>query len=316
MNSWIQPSTGTFAYTPFIPNKSPIRIAGFDLDYTLVRSYKSRFPRVAEDYKFLPNRLNTLEEYSKKGYLIVIFTNNKQSSTSQKLMVLNRVISILNHPQYQLWAFISTQDDEYRKPKIGMWNLMLDILSDESIKIDIENSFYCGDAAGRPGDFADSDKKFAENIGIRFYTPEEIFPGNTLILDSDKTNLVILMGMPGSGKNTYYERFLKSLGINLIDSDIVKDKKKQLRLVENSLQNGQSVVIAATNPDRSKRLDFIDLGEKYGAETSIVYMVRNGYDWNKLRTNSVPTIVYNIYYSKLEEPLSDEANQVVEIDRV
>ena len=37
-------------------------------------------------------------------------------------------------------------------------------------------TFYCGDAAGRIGDFSDSDKEFAKNAGIPFITPEEIFP--------------------------------------------------------------------------------------------------------------------------------------------
>ena len=37
------------------------------------------------------------------------------------------------------------------------------------------NSFYCGDAAGRPKDFSDSDRGFAQAAGLRFFTPEELF---------------------------------------------------------------------------------------------------------------------------------------------
>jgi histidinol phosphatase-like enzyme len=36
-------------------------------------------------------------------------------------------------------------------------------------------SFYVGDAAGRPGDFASTDKEWAQNVGIPFYTPEQFF---------------------------------------------------------------------------------------------------------------------------------------------
>ena len=45
----------------------------------------------------------------------------------------------------------------------------------------MEESFYCGDAAGRPKtdtrpkDFSDSDIKFAANAGLKFMTPEELF---------------------------------------------------------------------------------------------------------------------------------------------
>lgn len=47
----------------------------------------------------------------------------------------------------------------------------------------MKNSFYCGDAAGRPKtdlkpkDFSDSDLKFAREIGVKFHTPESLFLG-------------------------------------------------------------------------------------------------------------------------------------------
>lgn len=57
-------------------------------------------------------------------------------------------------------------------------------------EIDLADSFYCGDAAGRPlgwapkkkKDFSSSDRLFAMNIGIKFVTPEEHFQVNTLFL--------------------------------------------------------------------------------------------------------------------------------------
>lgn len=49
----------------------------------------------------------------------------------------------------------------------------------------MDKSFYCGDAAGRPEnwapkkkkDFSCSDRLFAKNFGLKFYTPEEHFLG-------------------------------------------------------------------------------------------------------------------------------------------
>jgi bifunctional polynucleotide phosphatase/kinase len=37
---------------------------------------------------------------------------------------------------------------------------------------DKKDSYLVGDAAGRPDDFASTDRKFALNVGIQFYTPE------------------------------------------------------------------------------------------------------------------------------------------------
>ena len=49
--------------------------------------------------------------------------------------------------------------------------------------IDMDNSFYCGDAAGRKKgpngkkDFSCSDRLLALNLKLQFYTPEEHFLG-------------------------------------------------------------------------------------------------------------------------------------------
>lgn len=50
------------------------------------------------------------------------------------------------------------------------------------------NSFYCGDAAGRVANWAPGKKKdhsmadtlMAENLGLRFYTPEQFFLGHSI----------------------------------------------------------------------------------------------------------------------------------------
>lgn len=44
--------------------------------------------------------------------------------------------------------------------------------------IDKDKSFFIGDALGRKSDFSDSDKVFAENIGVVIYPPEKVFDGS------------------------------------------------------------------------------------------------------------------------------------------
>ena len=45
----------------------------------------------------------------------------------------------------------------------------------QDVEIDMDQSFYVGDAAGRPNDFLDSDKVFADNIKLEFKVPEQVF---------------------------------------------------------------------------------------------------------------------------------------------
>ena len=44
--------------------------------------------------------------------------------------------------------------------------------------VDLAQSFFVGDAAGRPGDHSNVDSGFAATVGLRFMTPEECFRGS------------------------------------------------------------------------------------------------------------------------------------------
>jgi bifunctional polynucleotide phosphatase/kinase len=69
--------------------------------------------------------------------------------------------------QIPILACIATAEDKYRKPCLGMWNFLN---SYNKIKINADESVFCGDAAGRNSkqfkDFNDTDLKFALNIGF------------------------------------------------------------------------------------------------------------------------------------------------------
>jgi bifunctional polynucleotide phosphatase/kinase len=89
----------------------------------------------------------------------------------------------------------ATAGDQYRKPGIGLYELLLQLYEAKGLEVgtfwissprdqrtntfpldvDLENSFYVGDAAGRAGDHNDTDRKFAINAGLTFYTPEQYF---------------------------------------------------------------------------------------------------------------------------------------------
>ena len=77
----------------------------------------------------------------------------------------------------------------FRKPRTGVWEF-LTRNSNGNKSIDIKQSFYCGDAAGRTKkvsdgkkDFSCSDRLFAMNLDLHFYTPEQFFLGRKSVED-------------------------------------------------------------------------------------------------------------------------------------
>jgi bifunctional polynucleotide phosphatase/kinase len=87
--------------------------------------------------------------------------------------------------------FAASADDEYRKPMLGMLHALEDIYTSENVEMgkphrrtevsvadvnnpsaDMAESYFVGDAAGRPNDHSGTDRKWAVNAGLKFYTPE------------------------------------------------------------------------------------------------------------------------------------------------
>lgn len=286
-------------------NNNDNKIFATDLDSTIIRTYKAQFPKDEFDYRFLPNRISVLKNYINKGYTIVIFTNQKRNS---KIMILRieNILTDLIKEGINPWVFVAVKDDEYRKPGIGMWKYFE---QNFEFDIDYEKSIFVGDAAGRPQDHSNSDLIFAENIGLQFYIPEEIFP-NTKILIPDYQAMFIFVGMQGSGKSSYYEKNLKPRGWFHANQDKIGTYAKVLKEININLKNGKSVAVDATNPQFSKRQDYIKLAIQYQIPTLIVYFVNDGHAFNALRgEKKVPNVAYSTYYKNLEEP-SEELDGV------
>lgn len=314
---------GTFLYMDekISPNSEEIKIAGFDLDWTITRPVKGKFPKNPDDWAVLPNRLETIKKYREVGYIVVIFTN-QSSANKNKLMFnyekVSKIVGYLNRDENIIdMVLMATKKDIYRKPEIGMWGIVEQVF--KAFKINKGESFYCGDAAGRPQDFAASDLEFANNMGVAFKTPEEIFPTNNIDMfeenQKDNQKMYIFVGMPGSGKTTFYKTFLESKGYVHANQDELKTKKKLLTAIETAMKEGKSVAVDATNPTKDKRGEYIRLAAKYSVKTIILYFVRDGHGFNKLREKPVPTIAYSMYYKYLVEPsMETDGVNVIEIN--
>lgn len=174
---WSQPIKGLYIYIhqDYVFSR---KFALFDLDWTLVKPRFGKFPSNPEDNVIMEGRISKLKELVSVGYNIIIFTNQKitaRESSEYKISRMNDVISKFLAQGIVLTIFMATQDDGYRKPETGMWDLLFIMFKDIGFIISKEETFYCGDAAGRPADFSDSDIKFAKNIGVKFILPEDIF---------------------------------------------------------------------------------------------------------------------------------------------
>eukprot|EP01024_Parvocaulis_polyphysoides_P064550 TRINITY_DN7511_c0_g1_i2.p1 TRINITY_DN7511_c0_g1~~TRINITY_DN7511_c0_g1_i2.p1 ORF type:complete len:390 (-),score=79.85 TRINITY_DN7511_c0_g1_i2:293-1363(-) len=176
----------TLHYPNLIYKKSEVegrsKIAGFDFDGTLVtQKSQARVPKDANDWKFFNKTVKTkLTEFHEDGFKIVIFTN--QGGIKKKLdgpagqKIMDRIDNLIKAVGLDIQVLMAPQDDDYRKPQPGMWKFMEENLNDQ-IEVDKAASFYVGDMAGRESDIekSDSDKKFAQNIGISFKVPEDVF---------------------------------------------------------------------------------------------------------------------------------------------
>jgi len=279
-------------YEPEI--KSFDYIAAFDLDWTLTYNEKHLFPKEIDDIKIFPNRRKVLEDILKIGYNIVIFTNQKSRTKDEKERKVSRIMTFIKELKLPVFVYISTQDDNYRKPNIGMWNLF-------SKDKDIKNIIFAGDALGRLQDFSDSDKVFAENINVnRLYSPEDFFGKAPVPIFNNENEIVIFVGMPGSGKSSYYNKYLTD-HIN-IEQDKLVTRQKVLKQLNTSLKTGKSIVINATNPSQEDREEFYRKALEHNYKIKVLYFIINGTGFNKLRDKPVPTIVYHKYFKKLDPP--------------
>ncbi|XP_027355772.1 polynucleotide 3'-phosphatase ZDP isoform X5 [Abrus precatorius] len=166
------------------------KIAAFDFDGCLAKTALARVGPNAWSlmHSSIPDRLQSLYN---DGYKLVIFTNEsnierwknkRQLAVDSKVGRLNNFIGKVKVP---IQVFIACglgksggktiqEEDPFRKPKPGMWHLMEKHFN-SGIVIDMDQSFYVGDAAGRESDHSDADIKFAEAVGLKFYVPEEYF---------------------------------------------------------------------------------------------------------------------------------------------
>jgi bifunctional polynucleotide phosphatase/kinase len=273
-----------------------VKIAGFDMDHTLIKPRKGhRFPKTPNDMELnTPNVISMLKKFHYNGYTIIIFSNQSPRNKDK----FNKLIERLNHVvkllhEIPINIVVSYKYNYYRKPMTGMFELVQAAIKDNKYKFDKKNSFYCGDAAGRPNDwlgfgrkadFSDSDLFFAHNAGITFKYPEEIFK-NIQLESSDKyyfpkrpflncipqpiniklddriTNpmyVIFLIGPPASGKSQLTKLIKKTTKktFKVIEYDEYRNKPGDI--IKDTAAMGKHMILDGQNRDVSVRKQYMN----------------------------------------------------------
>ncbi|POS82651.1 hypothetical protein EPUL_004207, partial [Erysiphe pulchra] len=315
-------STGT--------KKRRTKVAAFDFDSTLIITKSGKVHASnAQDWKWwhssVPEKLKKL--YRDDGFYIAIISNQaglsikSDSAPKSKLSLFKTKVSdVLGHLDIPITIYAATEKDLYRKPRTGIWlELLKDYDLDNSTEnLNLEESIFVGDAAGRqslgnrPKDFSCSDRDFAENVGIKFATPEEYFLGekqrpfsrkfepSTYFQESEsqglfsivknwskvnpdlvpevftrknKQDIILLCGSPGAGKSSWYWKNLDPLGYVRINQDILKTREKCIRVASQNISEGKSVAIDNTNADIEVRSKWVELSNKHDVPIRCVHLI-------------------------------------------
>lgn len=279
------------------------KMASFDYDWTIVNPKDGKtFPSSIDDWCWLYSNIPTkIKQYYEDGYMIVVFTNQSKNWKCEQIKI------VMNKLEIPLFIVIA-MDKKLHKPNPIMFNRLI-----KEDTINKKESFFVGDALGRKIDFSDSDKIFAENIGIKWYSPEDIFANKSdtfelpIIPLSTNPEIIIMMGYPGSGKSTIAKNICKNNNYIHIPSDVYKTSSKMRKASLEYILQKKSIVFDATHSSIKKRMEFIKFGKKYNYEIKCIHVTTSldiSYKRNRLRTNvkQVPKIAYSVYKKYYEEP--------------
>lgn len=282
----------------------------------------------------------------------------KGPKTSKRLpqwkQKVNAILSQLDIPTS---VYAATGKDIFRKPRTGMWKELCEDYDLAEQDVDKDGSFFVGDAGGRIAvpatanskavakDFSCSDRNLAHNVGIKYETPEEFFLGeeprefqrdfelssypfekssDVVFAKKNKQELVLFCGSPGAGKSTFYWTYLKPLGYERINQDMLKTKDKCFKAARKHLDDGDSIVVDNTNPDPDTRAQWVDLAKSskvpircvwfrtplsLAEHNNAVRAMNKGL--NPENRDNVPKIAFNSYSSRFKQPKTEEGFQDV-----
>lgn len=313
--------------------------AAFDLDYTIIKTKSTKkFPVDKDDWLYLYDHTDSFLRTLSKTHNIVIFSNQAGlKKTIKKEAFMEKIVNIIKDLSIPIKIYVSIENGFFRKPLTGLWGLykMLKNNTNDSNTDD----FYCGDAAGRKGDFSDTDFMFSQNIGVKFHTPEQLFLNKKEVIEYKMPNyladyigkledivlpkidklLIMMCGYQGSGKSTISQSFDMPLASN----DIQGTKGKCKKFVVKQLKEDKNIIVDNTNHTKENREEYIQLAKEYDYHSVIIYIdndINFCYYMNQLRcelskgkSKLIPKIAYYTLRKKFEIPDESECDTLIKI---
>jgi len=309
------------------------RLACFDLDHTLIKPLggRKRYTKDLNDAELaFPNVREKLDELRAEGWRIVVFTNQKKKSRADlPLEVIYAKIDRLLGSDINV--FVAYQNDHYRKPLMGMWDQLVKLNGEQ------KEAFYVGDAAGRKGDFSDSDYRFARNINVPFFTPEQYFleskvkapelkelswsePTLTTELKIEEPTVVMMIGRQASGKSSFVDDTVYDIpGITVISNDITGSASKSRTKLRGAIKSNEDFILLDNTHSSRKSRDYF-LTEVPARYKKIAVWCEMPYENCRhmdayraytRKCKRIPDVAFRVYNKKFEEPTLNEFDQII-----
>ncbi|KAI1438980.1 PNK3P-domain-containing protein [Xylaria sp. CBS 124048] len=284
----------------------------------------------------------------------------KKDSADRVSDFKQKCASVLAELDLPTTVYAATERDRFRKPRTGMWEEFCRDYEIPPGEVDLKHSFFVGDAGGRTAraakqgvaaavkDFSSADRDLAHNLGIEYKTPEEYYLGEPprefarnfdlasyppptdddtgdekkMFEKINERDVVLFCGPPGAGKSTFYWRYLKPLGYERVNQDVLKSRANCFKKAEELLEDGSSIVIDNTNPNAEGREEWIALAQKHKVPIRCVWfkisktlcehndIVRAlNSSLNPESRTALPPLAFNMFFSRLREPTVKEGFQ-------
>jgi len=288
------------------------KVAAFDMDGTLFIWRYPGYPNQLSDYEVWNSTIfeKMKDLYRNQGYQLLIISNQGYIQKAHTGKTAERVQHLINWIAIQIdcpiSAILSTyspkkSNTSYHKPNPQLFHIAQTTLKAEW---DIKESFFVGDSEDIHDGQGGVDRKFAQNVGLTFYTPEEYFgPSDAsrrlakLKIQGDGTSsvplsaqqaraallggyweipiLLILCGVQGSGKSTFAETLVKKgrgedMTFVHLSQDILKQREKVEDATREGLRMKKTVIVDRMHLTRDQRSSFIQIGLEANVPVHVV----------------------------------------------